>query len=166
MTMMEVVLSIALVGIVLSAALNTVGGARVARAQTADLSVAGVLCDSLLSEILSQAYEGADEGVGSFGRSLAETGDLTRASFDDVDDYDAWTSSPPQDKDGAPIAWATGLTRKVQVRCVDSSDLAETTPDGACIKRIRVTVSRNKKPLFEMEAFRSPIWPDPGEATP
>lgn len=166
MTMMETVLSVALVGIVLVAAMDTLGGARAARAQNADISLAGVLCESMLSEILARSYEGADEGAGSFGRSLSEAGDATRASFDDVDDYDGWTASPPQTRDGAPISWAAGLHRTVSVRCVDPDDLSETTPDGSCLKRVRVRVMRNKRVLCEMEAYRSPLWPDSTEVSP
>lgn len=165
-TMMETVLSIALVGIVLAAAMNTLGGAKVARAQTADISVAGVLCESMMSEILAQAYEGSDEGVGSFGATFAESAGGTRATFDDVDDYNNWTASPPQNRDGTTIAWATGLQRTVRVGCVRASDLGVTTPDGQCLKKIKVTVMRNKKILYQMEAYRSPVWPDPGEVSP
>ncbi len=165
-SMMETVLSIALVGIVLVAAMDTLGGARVAQAQNADLAIAEVLCESMMNEILAQAYEGADEGVGSFGRSLSEAGDLTRAAFDDVDDYNNWTASPPQGKDGKPIEWASGLQRLVRVQCVDASDLRSVTADGVCLKRIRVQVLRNKKVLAQLEAYRSPLWPDPGEVSP
>ncbi len=166
MTMMEVVLSIMLVGIVLAAALNTLGGARVARAQTADLSVAGVLADSLLSEILAQAYEGSDEGVGSFGIGASEIGDGSRKRFDDVDDYNGWIGSPPQENDGTPIPWASGYTRTVLVETVRASDFGDTPPDGVSLKRVTVTVRRGGKVAALMRAYRSPLWPDPEEVSP
>lgn len=165
-SMMESVLSVLLVGLVLAAAMNTLGSARVAQAQNADISVAGVLCESMMNEILAQRYADEDGGMTSFGLPFSEYGDGSRALFDDVDDYHNWTASPPEEKDGTPIAWAYGLQRTVRVECVRASDLGSTTPDGRCLKKIVVTVMRNKKILAQLEAYRSPVWPDPEEVSP
>ncbi|MEZ6242902.1 MAG: type II secretion system protein [Phycisphaerales bacterium] len=160
-SMMEVVLSIMLVGVVLVASMNTLAGAKAASAQLNERSTGAVLCESMMSEILSQRYADASDGETSFGKRLAEVGDGSRKLFDDVDDYDGWASTPPEERDGSPIAWATGLTRSVTVECVRPSDFSGTSPDGACLKLVRVTVKRKARVVYELEAYASPLWPDP-----
>jgi|GEM_PF-6598319 len=46
----------------------------------------------------------------------------SRADWDDVDDYEGWSASPPQLKDGTPIADYSGWTREVAVAYVDPLD--------------------------------------------
>ncbi len=159
--MMEVVLSVALVGVVLVAALNSVAGAKAAEAQINERAVGAVLCEALMGEVLAQAYEDEAEGVASFGKAGSEVGDGSRALFDDVDDYDGWTSTPPEDKDGAAIAWATGLTRTVEVRSVDKADLSDRSADGVSPKQVTVTVRRGDRVIASLVGYASPFWPDP-----
>ncbi len=163
-SMMEVVLSVALVGIVLVAALNTVAGAKAAQAQLNERTAGAVLCESLMGEILSQAYEDAGEAKASFGKRAGEVGDGSRKLFDDVDDYHGWESTPPEDKGGSKIDWATGLTREVSVVCVRPADFADTSPNGECLKRVVVRVKRGARVVYQLEAYASPLWPDPREA--
>ncbi len=78
---------------------------------------------------------------GHFGPEISE-GTSTRADFDDVDDYDGWTASPPQQKNGTQLTGYDGWTRSVLVEYVDPL-----SPGGAAInndggaKRITVTVT-------------------------
>jgi len=159
--MMEVVLSIALVGLVLVASMNTLAGASAAAAQTNDRAVGAVLCESLMGEILSQRYADESDGDASFGKRAGEVGDGSRALFDDVDDFDGWESTPPRERDGAKIAWAAGLTRCVEVTTVRPEDFVGVSPDGACLKRVVVTVKRDARIVYQLEAYASPLWPDP-----
>lgn len=163
-SMMEVTLSVVLVGGVLVAALSTVASAKSARALMTQREIGGALCESMLGEVLAQSYEDPAEAKGSFGRSAGEVGDGSRALFDDVDDYDGWSASPPQEKDGSPISWAGSYTRDVSVQTVRAADLADTAPDGVSLKRVTVTVSLGAKPVYTMQAYVSPLWPDPREA--
>ncbi|MEZ6052671.1 MAG: hypothetical protein R3C02_15000 [Planctomycetaceae bacterium] len=65
----------------------------------------------MLREILIQSYEDPNETP----KWKHETGEAqsptSRADFDDTDDYDDWTASPPQLPDGTPLTAYTGWTR-------------------------------------------------------
>jgi hypothetical protein len=77
----------------------------------------------------------------SIGPEIDE-GTSTRLDFDDVDDYDGWTASPPQEKDGTELTEYAGWTRNVTVEFVDAfapGGSATVSDTGA--KRITVTVT-------------------------
>ena len=100
--------------------------------------VAVVYADSLMEEIVSKAYEDPDEPSGSFGSEEA-----FRSSYDDIDDYDGMSNSPPERIDGTTLGDYGGFTRSATVDNVTAADPDPTTPqsDGSTdFKRIEVTV--------------------------
>lgn len=111
------------------------------------------LAQGLLSEILANAFEEPPPDSPAFGK---ETGEMigTRIMFDDVDDYDTWTASPPQRKDGTDLAGFDGWTRKVQVRYLNATTLL-VWPTSTGIKRIVVTVEHNGGVVATMTAVRT-----------
>lgn len=154
-TLVEAVVSIAIVGLMLAAVLNTVGAAVVTREHATEQAQAVLLAGDLLAEIMQQAYEEAGN-PGSFGKDSGENiGD--RSKFDDVDDYDGWSSSPPEEKDGTAISGRTGWTRHVDVDYVVSSDLTTTTGTDTGIKRITVTVTGKDAAEVTLVAVRSRV---------
>jgi MSHA pilin protein MshD len=153
LAMVEIVVSIAIVGVMMVAALNTVGASRLGQKKTGDRGKGALLAQQLMSEILRQYYvEPVD--TPSFGRESSESGG-GRADYDDVDDYDAWTASPPQNKDGTAIPDLNGWRRSVEVDWVAPDDL--TTPIGVdeSVKRIIVMVSRQGVPVASLTAVRT-----------
>lgn len=98
------------------------------------------LAQGLLAEVLSKDFE--DTGLpGSFGREAGELLAGPRNLFDDVDDYDDWTSQPPQDRQGLVLSDFTSYTRNVIVANVLSDDLDSDTTDGSTeYKKIQVQV--------------------------
>lgn len=155
----EILVSIVLVGGLLVVALNTVGGAAVARRQMTDAARGQLLAQQLMAEILRQPYiEPVDPP--SFGRESSESaGD--RAQYDDVDDYDEWSSSPPEYHDGSVLPDLDGWARTVSVAWIDPSDHTTAVGYDSGIKRIDVAVLRNDIPLAEVSAIRS----NAGDAT-
>ncbi len=63
----------------------------------------------------------------------------TRTDFNDIFDFDNWSSSPPVDPDGTPIPGYTGWTRLVDVDAVDPGTL-NTRAFNDSAARIVVTV--------------------------
>jgi len=132
----EVVVSSLIVGVVLVGALNVLGAAtRTNRIAAEQLDAPG-LVHQLMGEILALAYEDPEEPGGSIGRDTGESGG-DRVDFDDVDDYDGWDQSPPENKDGTPVAGGTGWRRMVQITYLNPST-GGTTPTATGIKRIEV----------------------------
>ncbi len=95
--------------------------------------------DALMEEIVSKAFEDPESPSGSFGAE-----EVSRARFDDIDDFDGLVESPPLHIDGVPLEGQAGLTRRVRVINVASSNPNQTVPevDGSTeLKRIEVSLT-------------------------
>lgn len=166
----ETFVSILLVGVSLAASMQTVGAVLRQRSSTNDETVAALLGQQLLSEILAHAYE--EEGSAVFG---PETGEDERANFDDVDDYDNWTETPPQDLSGTTLDGLSGWSREVNVEQVGTSDalvadislgglsigvgLRTSNGSDSGIKRVTVTVKKNGAAVSSLVGVRTDAWP-------
>ena len=138
-TLIEAVLSTLVVSIMLVSVLHTLGSSAIADRVHAGQRVRPALASQLMAEILATEYEDAG-GTPLFGLEDGESG-FSRANFDDVDDYHAWSESPVQDNAGAAIAGLSGWTRAVTVQWVDPSNVATVVGAEAGLKRIVVTVT-------------------------
>ncbi len=95
--------------------------------------------EALMEEIVSKEFEDPDGAQGSFG-----TEEAGRSGYDDIDDYDGFSNSPPQRLDGTSLDDYGGFTRSVVVENVLDTDPDPSSPEGdgsTALKRIRVTVS-------------------------
>ena len=139
-TIVEAVLTIVIVAVMLVAALNTAGSSARGRLVRASQHVGPLLARGLLAEVL-QARDEDPQGSPVFGPESSESG-ASRAAFDDVDDYNGWTDSPPTYKDGTGVPNAGGWTRQAAVSYVDPANPggpAAGTDTG--LKRITVTAT-------------------------
>ncbi len=153
-SLVEVVICIGIVGIMLVAALNTVAVAKTMERKIGERTRGLLLAEQLISEILITDYADAAGGSSSFGLGSAEnTGN--RSEFDDVDDYDNWSASPPQYKDGTPITHLTGWTRSVDVAWVTSTNLNSAVSYNTGIKKITVTVKFGGAEVASLTAYRT-----------
>ena len=101
--------------------------------------VALAYAQGMVDEIVSKPFEDADLATGSFG-----TEEGARASYDDIDDFDGWSQSPPQQINGTQMKDYGGFTRTVTVDNVAAADPDPVMPqtDGSTnFKRIKVTVA-------------------------
>ncbi len=163
-TLVEAVISIVLVGVMLVAAINTLGATAVSKRSIEQQMLGDSLAQDLMAEILNEAYEEPDDAP-NFGRESGE-GVGSRVSWDDVDDYAGWSKSPPKAKDDTVLSGFDAWTRSVEVVWVKPADLNTVTGTKTGVKRISVTVSRNDSPATELVAIRTQAWPkgrkDPG----
>jgi MSHA pilin protein MshD len=155
LTLVEAVVSIAIIGVMLVAALNTVGASQTTQKKMGDRNRAMLLAQDLMSEILQQAYEDANLAPGSFGLGADEVGDGSRALWEDVDDYDGWSASPPQEKEGTVLAGFDGWRRSVTVDWVSPVDAAQELGGDSGVKRITVSVTLDDVPLATLVALRT-----------
>lgn len=146
LSMVETVVSLMVVGVLLAAALNTVGATMAVRQQAEDMELAAWLAQDLMAEILAAEY--GEEHVSVTGEEM-DDGD--REDFDEVNDFQGLVESPPVMRDGTAITWAAGLTRSVMI--VDAHPQASGIEGLAKkMKCIRVTVSRGSRTLIAIEA--------------
>jgi len=133
--------------------MNTAGAAVTGRQKIGESGRARLLGLALMSEILSQEYAEPD-GTPVFGKEALELG-LTRAMFDDVDDYHGWTESPPQKKDGTVLTDYSGWRRTVTVQYVRAADLNLAVASDYGIKKITVRVIKSGAELASFTAVRT-----------
>lgn len=107
-----------------------------------------------MAEIFQAHY--ADHDVADhFGREFGEWGDGTRSEFDDVDDYENWSASPPQTKDGTDLTGYEGWTRQVAVHYVSLAALDNPIFTDEGCKRITVTVTDDQGKETQFVSLRS-----------
>jgi len=151
-TLVEVIVSTMLVGLVLVGAMNGVGSVlktwRAGEQRHDGLN----LCQQLMMEILQQRYEEPDDPV-QFGRESSESGG-DRGLWDDIDDYHGW-SSAPEDASGNPLAGYGNWTRSVTVELAQLADPTQTAVSDEGLKRITVTVTDPSGQTTVLNAYRS-----------
>jgi MSHA pilin protein MshD len=138
-TLIECLVSVLIVGVVLVAAVGTFGQIAKGRQNQIDRTAGVTLGEQLLAEILQCYFKEPGSASTTLGPDAGET---ARSMFDDVDDYDGQTASPPKLRDGTAMSEYVGWTRSVQVICVkpDQPNTPISTGDAQVLKRITVTV--------------------------
>lgn len=152
-TLIEIVISMAIISVMLVAVLGTVGASQAMQFNAAQQSDALLLAEDLMAEVLRMPYEDPDQ-TPVFGLEGAEdTGD--RSMFDDFDDYDGWSGNSPEYQDGTTIEWATAYERQVSVWWVEAADLNAVSADESGIKGVRVRVKYGDQTVATLFAGRS-----------
>jgi hypothetical protein len=94
------------------------------------------------------------------GTTLGPDAGEMRGTYDDVDDYDGLSQTPPQLRDGTALTEFTGWTRSVSVTFVnpDAPDVAASPADSQ-LKRIIVTVKSPRGVSVTLRGLRSSDGP-------
>lgn len=152
-TQVEIAMSALIVGLLLISAMNLAGSAIRGQMSNNDQLRSRGLASGLLAEILELPFQEPTTSP-AFGPEAGETTTpATRNLFDDVDDYNNWSSSP-QTKSGTAIPDTLGLTTTVQVVLVDP-DRLETGGGGnpsSEVKQVIVRVLRGTSPVSVLTA--------------
>lgn len=152
LTLIEVVFSTMLVGVVLVGAMDLLGAVIRGRTSTADAAKAENLAHQLMTEILNTDYK--DDTLPLFG---TEVGELVgnRSGYDDVDDYHSLSQLPPLGLDGSPLVNSTGWQWEVTVEWVTPANPAVTSLTDQGLKRITVTVKHDGQVITRLVGLRS-----------
>lgn len=114
-TLIEVVVSTVLVGVVLVAALETLGGSVRTQRKSTNAAEAWALAERYAAEIMAKPYEDPQGNV-VFGTEANDGAVSKRDSLDDVDDYHNWYESPPRTSGGVNLSGYDGWSVRVTVR--------------------------------------------------
>jgi MSHA pilin protein MshD len=152
-TMIEAVVSTLIVAVLLAASLYATGAAGTTRYKTADGAVGSFLASGLMGEIMTLAYE-EPNGVPVFGLDAGELS-TSRSNYDDVDDFNGWTESPPADRNGVALPGLSGWQRGVKVEWVLATDPNQVSAVETGAKRITVTVKHGSVPVSAYMAVRT-----------
>jgi Tfp pilus assembly protein PilV len=150
-TTIEAALSVVVVAIIALSAVQMAGTSAVLTTVQKDQARGTALARQLMAEIMQQHY--IDPGTSPvFGPESAET----RATYDDVDDYNGYTESPPQNNDASLVNGFTGWTRSTVVEWVSSSSPGGTASASETgLKRITITVTNPSGKTFKLIGWRS-----------
>lgn len=153
-TLIESIISILVVGVMFVASMSVLSQSRLSRFIAADGMQGQLLAEALMSEILLQAYQ---EPVDDFSSLGLDTGEVAgdRSAWDDVDDYEGWTASPPQDKYGVAMIGLNGWTRTVEVGYVISNNLTTQVGANTGVKIIVVVVLHNGRQVAKLYSIRT-----------
>lgn len=160
LTLIEATISIVLVGVLLTGALQTVGISRKGQKIMSDRARGQQLALDLMNEIMTQAY--STPGATVLGLDLGKL-NSNRSQFSDVDDYSGWTESPPADRSGNALSGMTGWRRSVTVEWADPVTLAPTNQADSGLKLVTVTSTNRGAsggPVATIKAYRSVAWID------
>jgi hypothetical protein len=151
-------MSTILVAVMFAAVVQTVGASRMVHYKTGGQRRGSLLARQLLAEVLQQAYEDPDTPTVALGIDTGESAS-DRGDFDDVDDYDGWIASPPQDRDGTTEPDQGNWSREVHVAWVDPLDVGQTSVIETKAKRVIVTVKHNGLVMSELTVVRTNALP-------
>jgi len=161
LSLVEVVMSTLLVGIVLVGAMNLLGATVRGRTKAADMVRAQHLAQQLMTEILSRAYaeDGTENGADKIYLLLIVVGQEARSEYDDVDDFHGWDETPLFTRSGSLIPNTSGWRRRVDVTWVDPADPEIVVDSDQGVKRITVTVQRSGQTVAQLACLRSDKYP-------
>lgn len=153
LTLVEVVASTMLVGMMAVTTLNALGAATRSSESVGNRAVALGLADELMSEILKAAYI-EPSGSSGLGPDATESAG-PRSAFDDLDDYDGWNKMPPQYRNGTTIPDRDEWRQKVQVVYVVPTNPTQTANTDQGAKRVRVIIEYRDQVLAEQVSIRT-----------
>jgi len=153
LSLIEVVASTMIVGLMAVAALNSLGAATRSSESIGNRAVALGLADELMAEIMQAPYEDPTQTV-TFGRETGEAAS-PRSVFDDVDDYHGWNQNPPQYRDGTVMPDRANWRHRVQVHFVAPGNPTQIVVSDQGAKRIQVFIEYNDQVLAEQTAIRT-----------
>ena len=154
-TLVEAVISMLIVGLMLVAALSTLGASARAQHFQASRGRGFTLARDLLTEVLQAAYDDPEDPGNGIDQDSGESG-VDRGDYDDVDDYDGWSGSPLEHKDATHVPDAAGWQRQVTVTYADPVTLASTgTTSDTGLKFITVTATGPGGEVTTLQGLRS-----------
>lgn len=138
LTLVEVVVSTLIVGVMTVAALNGLGSATRSGELAGNRGIAQGLADDLMGEVLNTAYSDPS-GTAVFGLEAGEA--APRTNFDDVDDFHNWNQKPPKAADGTTIPLRADYRQRVTVeKVVPTNPVQVVAGADQGAKRICVTI--------------------------
>lgn len=154
MTLVEVVIAMAVLGLVLVSLLQGASISLQMQRSTSEQTTGEILARELLDSVCALPYE-EPGGAAALGLDAGEIV-ADRTSFDDIDDFHGWSETPPQRPDGTAMPGVAAWSRDVTVEAVKPADPTVTTLPGADegAKLVVVRALRGGKLIAELERVR------------
>ncbi len=154
-TLAETVVSTLIIGFVLVSTLQIVAPISRSGTHHANKLVATNLANELAEEIATKLFTDPDEDVPDFLGTDTGERPAVRADFDDVDDFQSWSSSPPVNSLNESYTNLSGWTRSVKIIHVLVADPTTESPTNTGLKQITITVSKDSTQLAQISILQS-----------
>ncbi|MFK7760303.1 MAG: hypothetical protein AB8C13_10200 [Phycisphaerales bacterium] len=154
-TLAETVISMLIVVFVIVSTLQLVAPLSRSTTVHADRLVAANLATQLSEEIATKYF--MDPVPDSEDLIGFESDDATtrRDTFDDIDDYHGWSSSPPELSSGTSLITLIGWTRTVKVSHAPIASPFTESPTNTGLKLVVVTVLKDGVELAKISTLHS-----------
>ncbi|MDF1808462.1 MAG: hypothetical protein P1U42_02070 [Phycisphaerales bacterium] len=153
--MAETIVSTLIIGFVLVGTLQIIGPMIRSSTVHANKLIATNLANELMEEIITKKFTDPDEDAGDLlGVDTGERAE-NRNDFDDIDDYQSWTSTPPKLSTNQTNTAIPGWTRSVKIVHVEISDPSVDSASATGLKKITVTVSKDGTQLASIVSLQS-----------
>jgi len=141
-------IGLAVVSIVIaSETFTTVNGTGI------DVSTAEFLIEEIKGLMAPLPLVDPETATAAFG---PETGESSISDYDDLDDFDSLTISPPIDISVAVISGFSGFTQQITVQNVNASNLEQVAADhGSDFVRVTVAISKNGQQITTASWIRA-----------
>ena len=152
--MAEAAVAMIIVSVLLvAAALQSASSSVLTQYKASEKAIGRSLAEGLLAEIVALPYQ-EPSGTPGFGLETGESA-TNRVNYDDVDDYNGWNASPPQDKSGNAIPGMNGWTQQVSVAWVQWNNTATASTTETGVKRITVTILHSGRTITTLTGIRT-----------
>ncbi len=156
-SLIESVVSVALLSILASGAMTTVSSVSRARVLNTDRQVGHALAAGLAQELAGLSFADPQTASSVIGTDSGET-TSDRASWDDVDDADGFSDTQ--------TAGGLSYTRHVAVSFLQTADLTAASAVATDHKQLTVEVRRGDRVVARVHTVRVAAWPTALEAVP
>jgi len=152
-SLIEVLIAIVLVGLAIASLVTANSAFTKANGAGAELSTAEFLIVQIRELSTLLPVIDPETGVFTFGPEAAET---LLADYDDLDDFDGASFSPPIDADRNPLNDLAAFSQQVTVENVDASDFEQVVSDhGSYFVRVTVRVFLNSRQISSARWLRA-----------
>ncbi|MCF7956433.1 MAG: prepilin-type N-terminal cleavage/methylation domain-containing protein [Phycisphaerae bacterium] len=142
-TLIEALIATVLIGVAVAALITSNISHTQANAYGMHTSTAEFLIEEIRAMTLPMAFVEPDEVVDTFG---TDDGEIGVADFDDLDDFDGVTFSPPVDVGGNVLNDFSEYSQVIKVESVDPADFTTVVDDfTSSIVRVSVSIVMNGK---------------------
>ncbi len=152
-TLIECAGAALILGIILTAALRAAAAAGKSQVTSGRALAGALLAEGLMNEITVLSYSDPSGSV-TIGVDSGET-PSNKATFDDVDDYDGWTESPPTGPGASSITGLTKWSRSVRVFWTPIASPGTVSAAETRLKQIEVSVSYSGRLVWKLTALRA-----------
>ena len=152
-TLVEVLIATVIIGLAIVALLAANSAFTMANGAAVELSTAEFLVEQIREMTVTLDVIDPEEGAGTFG---AEEGSL--ANYDDLDDFDGRTFSPPVDARRQQLTDFAAYSQQVTVQKVDPSNFEQVLPIADPrndFVRVTVSVSYNNREICSISWIRA-----------